>query len=202
VYGDPLEHPQRETYAGNVNSIGLRACYDESKRFGEALTWEYRRKHGVRASIVRLFNTYGPRMHIDDGRAVPAFIGASLAGRAMPVFGTGTQTRSFCYVADTVEALMCVAEDAAADGAVLNIGNPHEITMLELALAVSDATGAPYRVEFTPAAEGDPARRRPDIALVRERYGWEPRTELLEGLCYTVLHFRQAAAGDSLAEAA
>ncbi len=191
VYGDPLEHPQRETYWGNVNPIGPRACYDESKRFGEALLMEYRRAHGVNATIVRIFNTYGPRMNAEDGRVVPEFIAAALTGRPMPLFGEGLQTRSFCYVDDLVEALLLVALDPASDGMVLNLGNPHEITMLELAKVTAAAACVGDRVERLPASEGDPARRRPDIARMRERYGWEPRIPLVEGLARTVAYFRQ-----------
>ena len=190
VYGDPLEHPQRESYWGNVNPIGTRACYDESKRFGEALTFEYRRKHGVNASVVRIFNTYGPGMDLEDGRVVPAFINAALAGRPLPVFGDGTQTRSFCYVSDLVDALLLVAFDGNANGRVFNIGNPHEVTMLELAHAVSAAAGGDGTIEYASAAVDDPARRRPDISKMIERYGWEPDVVLDEGLRRTVAYFR------------
>jgi dTDP-glucose 4,6-dehydratase/UDP-glucuronate decarboxylase len=190
VYGDPLEHPQRESYWGNVNPIGARACYDESKRFGEALTFEYRRKHGVNASVVRIFNTYGPRMGIDDGRVVPAFIGAALARRPLPVFGDGLQTRSLCFVSDLVDALLLVALDGNANGRVFNLGNPHEVTMLELAQAVSEVAGGDGRMEFSAAADDDPSRRRPDISRMIERYGWQPRVDLAEGLRETVAYFR------------
>ena len=190
VYGDPLEHPQSESYWGNVNPIGTRACYDESKRFGEALTFEYHRRHGANASVVRIFNTYGPRMGIDDGRAVPAFIGAALAGQPLPIFGDGLQTRSLCYVSDLVDALLLVALDGNANGRVFNLGNPHEVTMLELARAVSDAAGGDGGLEFSSAAADDPARRRPDISRMIERYGWQPRIELADGLRRTVAYFR------------
>jgi len=199
VYGDPLEHPQRESYWGNVNPIGPRACYDESKRYGEALTFEYRRRHGVNASIVRIFNTYGPRMNADDGRVVPAFIAAALAGEPIPIFGDGRQTRSFCYVSDLVAALLSVMDDGGADGEVLNIGNPEEVTMLDLARAVSRATGGSGDLAFFPAAQDDPARRRPDISRLRQRYGWEPRIDLERGLRDTVRYFAEEA---SLVEAA
>ncbi len=204
VYGDPLEHPQHESYWGNVNPIGPRACYDEGKRFGEALTFEYRRKHGVNASVVRIFNTYGPRMDIDDGRVVPAFISAAFAQRPLPVFGEGQQTRSFCYVSDLVDALLLVALDGNANGRVFNIGNPDEVTVLELAQAVSDAAGGDGNVEFASAAADDPARRRPDITRMIERYGWQPRVDLDEGLRRTVAYFRgvTAEAGALVAEAA
>lgn len=190
VYGDPLEHPQCETYWGNVNPIGPRACYDESKRFGEALTVEYRRAFGVRASIVRIFNTFGPRMNVDDGRVVPAFVKAALEGRPMPLHGHGLQTRSFCYVSDLVAGLLAVAMDESADGEVFNIGNPREVTMLELAAAVAGAVGVEPRVERLPPAPDDPARRRPDITKMRARYGWEPRVSLEDGLRRTVDYVR------------
>ncbi len=192
VYGDPLEHPQQESYWGNVNPIGPRACYDESKRFGEALTLEYRRKHGVNASVVRIFNTYGPRMDVNDGRVVPAFIGAVLAGRPLPVFGDGLQTRSLCFVSDLVEALLLVAFDGNANGRVFNLGNRHEVTMLELARAVSEAAGRDTGVAFSSAAADDPSRRRPDITRMTERYGWQPLVGLAEGLRETVAYFRNS----------
>jgi nucleoside-diphosphate-sugar epimerase len=190
VYGDPLEHPQAETYWGNVNPIGARACYDESKRFGEAMTMEYRRTRGINASIVRIFNTYGPRMNIDDGRVVPEFIAAALAGRPLPVYGDGSQTRSFCYVSDLVEALLLVALDTTADGEVFNAGNPHEITMRELAEQISAACEAECAIAWLPAAPDDPARRRPDITRMQQRYGWSPRIALSDGLRETVAYFR------------
>lgn len=204
VYGDPLEHPQPESYWGNVNPVGPRACYDEAKRFGEALTTEYRRKHGINASIVRLFNTYGPRMNIDDGRVVPEFAAAALRSQPLPVFGDGRQTRSFCYVSDLVEVLLLVALDASADGEVFNLGNPHEVTMLELAETIASAAGGGCEVAFLPAAEDDPARRRPDISRLRGRYGWAPNVELADGIAATVAYFRDeiAAHAGLLTEAA
>ncbi len=192
VYGDPLVHPQPETYWGNVNPIGPRACYDESKRFGEALTEAYRQRHGVNASIVRIFNTYGPRMNIDDGRVVPVFATAALEGRSMPVHGDGRQTRSFCHVSDLVDGLLRVAMDDAADGEVFNIGNPEEVTVLELADAVAKAAGVEPRIEWLPPVPDDPARRKPDIAKMRARYGWEPQVPLAEGLRDTIAYFREA----------
>lgn len=192
VYGDPLTHPQPETYWGNVNPIGPRACYDESKRFGEALTVEYRRRYRVNASIVRIFNTYGPRMNIDDGRVVPAFATACLEGRPMPVRGDGRQTRSFCHVSDLVDGLLRVAMDDAADGEVFNIGNPEEVTVLDLAEAIAQAAGVELNIQWLPAAPDDPARRKPDITKMRARYGWEPRISLAEGLRDTIEYFRAA----------
>lgn len=194
VYGDPLVHPQPETYWGNVNPIGPRACYDESKRFGEALTVEYGRRYGVNVSIVRIFNTYGPRMNVDDGRVIPAFATAALEGRPMPVHGDGRQTRSFCYVSDLVEGLLRVAFDDGAGGEVFNIGNPEEVTVVELAEAVAQAVGAEARIEWLPPVPDDPARRRPDISKMRARYGWEPRVALMEGLRETIAYFRRALA--------
>jgi dTDP-glucose 4,6-dehydratase len=197
VYGDPLEHPQKESYWGNVNPIGPRACYDESKRFGEALTFAYRRVQGVNVSIVRIFNTYGPSMNIDDGRMVPAAISATLAGRPIPIFGDGKQTRSFCYVSDMVEGLLLVALDRDADGEVFNIGNPQEITMLEMAREIALVTGGDGRVVHLPRPEDDPARRRPDIKRMRERYGWRPTVGLAQGLNKTLAYFRAPAVGVS-----
>ena len=191
VYGDPLEHPQRETYWGNVNPIGPRACYDESKRFGEALTMEYRRVHGANVGIIRIFNTYGPRMNAADGRVVPAFIAAALANEPLPVHGDGTQTRSFFYVSDLVEGLLHVAFDREADGMVFNVGNPHEVTMLELAREVLQLTDTDGPIAFQPRGADDPERRRPDISRMRERYGWEPRVSLADGLRETVAYFRE-----------
>ncbi len=192
VYGDPLEHPQRETYWGNVNPIGPRACYDESKRFGEALTFSYRQARGVNATIVRIFNTYGPRMNTDDGRVVPEFISAALDGRPLPIFGDGRQTRSFCYISDLVEGLLLVAMDRESDGCVFNIGNPHEVTMLELAHEIARAAGVGLDVAHLPPVTDDPARRRPDIRRMRERYGWQPQVGLAQGLSETVAYFRRS----------
>jgi len=193
VYGDPLEHPQRESYWGNVNPNGPRACYDESKRFGEALVCEYRRKHGVNASVVRIFNTYGPRMNADDGRVVPSFATAALAGRPLPVAGDGRQTRSFCYVSDLVAGLLLVSLDAEADGDVFNIGSDDEVSMLDLAREVARAAGADETLTFGPAALDDPSRRCPDLTKMRQRYGWRPAISLAEGLRLTVEHFRELA---------
>jgi nucleoside-diphosphate-sugar epimerase len=190
VYGDPLEHPQRETYWGNVNPIGPRACYDESKRFGEALTQEYRRTRGVNTGLVRIFNTYGPRMNRADGRVVPAFVDAALAGEPLPVHGEGLQTRSFCYVDDLVAGLLHVALDRDADGEVFNIGNPHEVTMLDLAREVAEAAGGEPAVCLLPRGADDPARRQPDITRMRGRYGWEPAVPLAEGIRRTLAWFR------------
>jgi nucleoside-diphosphate-sugar epimerase len=197
VYGDPLEHPQRETYWGNVNPVGPRACYDEAKRFGEALTMAYRDQRGVNASTVRIFNTYGPRMNADDGRVVPAFIAAALAGEPLTVHGTGNQTRSLCYVDDLVEGLLTVAFDRDAAGEVFNLGNPSELTVLEIAHLVLERTGSRADLRFVPRTTDDPERRRPDISKMRTRYGWAPRVPLTEGLDHMIAYFRRAAEGQT-----
>lgn len=190
VYGDPLVHPQSESYWGNVDPIGPRSCYDESKRFAEALLMASRRVHGVRASIVRLFNTYGPRMRLNDGRAVPQLLTAAILGEPLTVHGDGSQTRSFCYVSDLVEGLLCVALDDDADGQVFNIGNPAEITIAELAQAILRATGSASPITFVRRPQGDPERRRPDIGKMASRYGWRPSVDLVDGLRSTVAAFR------------
>lgn len=189
VYGDPLVHPQPESYWGNVDPIGPRACYDESKRFGEALVTSMRREHGLRANIVRLFNTYGPRMRRDDGRAIPELVSAALGGRPLPVYGDGLQTRSFCYVDDLVRGLLAVALDDTINGEVFNIGNPTETPIGALADHVRLLTDPSLEVTHVAARPGDPARRRPDISRMRERYGWEPTIDLDTGLRATIASF-------------
>jgi dTDP-glucose 4,6-dehydratase len=187
VYGDPLVHPQVETYWGNVNPIGERAVYDEAKRYAEALTMAYHRHHGVDVRIVRIFNTYGPRMQIDDGRVVTNFVAQALRGEPLTVYGDGTQTRSFCYVDDEVRGLL-----ALLDGPVVgpvNVGNPDEFTMLELAELVLELTGSSATVEHRPLPSDDPKVRRPDITLAREQLGWEPQVALREGLERTIRWF-------------
>jgi nucleoside-diphosphate-sugar epimerase len=190
VYGDPLVHPQPESYWGNVDPIGPRSCYDESKRFAEALIMASRRKRSVRASIVRLFNTYGPRMRLDDGRAIPQLLTAAILGQPLTIHGDGTQTRSFCYVSDLVEGLLHVALDDDADGEVFNIGNPAEITISELADEIRDVARSTAPVIFIDRPPGDPERRRPDITKIRERYGWTPSVGLRDGLRRTEEAFR------------
>lgn len=185
VYGDPLVHPQPETYWGNVDPTGPRSCYDESKRFGEALVFSARRVHGIRANVVRLFNTYGPRMRRDDGRAIPEMIGAALDGRPLPIQGDGMQTRSFCYVSDLVAGLAHVLLDPTLDGEILNIGNPDEITVRDLAETILRLLGLPGTLEFVEARPGDPGRRRPIIDRMIRRYGWIPRVGLEDGLVET-----------------
>jgi dTDP-glucose 4,6-dehydratase len=195
IYGDPLVHPQPEEYWGNVDSIGPRACYDEAKRFGEALITSYRRVTGVRAAIVRIFNTYGPGMRLDDGRVIPELASAALAGRPLRVHGDGTQTRSFQYVDDLVQALVTIGLDPDLDGLVLNIGNPHEVTMNELAARIAALVPGAGPIEHVPGRPGDPQRRKPDIGRIRARYGWEPTVDLDEGLRRTLDPLLHARAG-------
>ena len=186
IYGDPLVHPQPETYWGNVDPVGPRAKYDEAKRFGEALITSFREVHGVRANIVRLFNTYGPRMRADDGRAIPEIASAAIDGRPIPIHGDGSQTRSFCYVSDTVAGILAVGLDRTADGAILNIGNPQEISIRYLAEEIVRLTSSPSTLQFDPRRPGDPERRRPDITRIQERYGWTPTVDLDTGLTDTI----------------
>ena len=188
VYGDPLEHPQRESYWGNVNPIGPRAVYDEAKRFAEAITMAYRRYKKVETRIARIFNTYGPRMRLDDGRVVPSFVGQALAGRSISMFGDGTQTRSFCYVADTVDGLWRLLGSGYAEP--VNVGNPHEMTILAFAQAVQRLMGTSLPIEHRPLPEDDPKVRRPDITRAREILGWEPRVSFDDGMKRTIDWFR------------
>lgn len=187
-YGDPLVHPQVETYWGNVNPVGPRSCYDESKRFAEALTMACHRAWGLRTNIARIFNTYGPRMKLDDGRVVPAFIDQALKGRPLTVFGDGSQTRSFCYVSDLVEGLCRLM--LSDERCPVNLGNPSEITILEFAKSIQRVMGAECRIQFEPLPEDDPKKRRPDITKARKVLGWEPCVGLDEGLRLTVEYFR------------
>ena len=190
VYGDPLIHPQPEEYWGNVDPVGPRSCYDESKRFGEALVVAARHEGGLRANIVRPFNTYGPSMRRDDGRVIPEMISAALERRPLTIHGDGLQTRSFCYVSDLVAGLRHVLLDEEADGQILNIGNPREITMLDLARRIIHVSGGGGDVRFVDARPGDPERRRPIIKRMQTRYGWSPRVQLTDGLRQTVAAFR------------
>jgi dTDP-glucose 4,6-dehydratase len=188
IYGDPLVHPQTEEYWGNVNTIGPRGCYDEAKRFAEAITMAYHRQHGVDTRIVRIFNTYGPRMRLNDGRVVPAFISQALTGKPITVFGSGKQTRSFCYVSDLIEGiyrLMMSGYDLP-----VNIGNPTERTMLEFADAILKATGAKSKLVFKPLPQDDPKQRKPDITKARKILKWTPQVPLAEGLVKTIAYFR------------
>jgi dTDP-glucose 4,6-dehydratase len=189
VYGDPLQHPQREDYWGNVNPIGPRGVYDESKRFAEAMAMAYHRTHGMQVRIGRFFNTYGPRMRLGDGRVVPAFMEQALRGLPLTVNGDGRQTRSFCYVDDLVEGIVRLA--ASKENAPVNLGNPVEISILEFAGRILSATGSRSPVVHAPAMEDDPKVRRPDIGKARSLLGWEPRIPLEEGLPRTIENFRE-----------
>jgi dTDP-glucose 4,6-dehydratase len=188
-YGDPHIHPQVETYWGNVNPVGPRSCYDESKRFAEALTMAWHRVRHVRTNIVRIFNTFGPRMKLDDGRVVPAFLGQALRGEPLTVFGTGSQTRSFCYVSDLVEGIYRLMQ--SDERYPVNIGNPREMTILEFASHIRALTGAASEIVFRPLPEDDPKQRRPDIGKARALLGWEPRVSLEDGLRETIEYFRK-----------
>ena len=189
VYGDPLVHPQPEEYWGNVNSVGPRGCYDEAKRFSEALTMAYHQQHGVKTRIVRIFNTYGPRMRVKDGRVVPAFISQALANEPITVFGKGDQTRSFCHYSDLLEGIFrLMMSDYHLP---VNIGNPQEFTMLEFAREIVAATGSQSRVVFRPLPQDDPKQRRPVITKAQTLLGWEPKVPLREGLVDTIAYFRK-----------
>jgi len=187
-YGDPLVHPQPETYWGNVNPIGPRGVYDEAKRFAEAMTMAYQRAHGVDTRIVRIFNTYGERMRPRDGRVVPALIGQALAGEPMTVFGDGSQTRSFCYVSDLIEGIYRLLQSQEKEP--VNIGNPAELSVLEFARTIQTITGTRSQIVYRPLPVDDPKVRQPDITKARTRLGWEPRVLLEEGLVRTVEYFR------------
>ena len=189
VYGDPLVHPQREDYWGNVNPIGPRGVYDEAKRFAEAITMAYQRAHGVETRIVRIFNTYGPRMRIEDGRAIPAFVGQALRGLEVTVFGDGSQTRSLCYVSDLVDGIFRLM--LSDEREPVNVGNPAELSMRELAETIVRLTGSGSRIVERPLPVDDPKRRRPDITRARTLLGWEPSVSLEEGLPRTIDYFRR-----------
>jgi dTDP-glucose 4,6-dehydratase len=186
-YGDPEVHPQVETYWGHVNPVGPRSCYDESKRFTEALTMAYHRQHGLPTNIARIFNTYGPRMKLDDGRVVPAFLGQALRGQPLTIFGDGSQTRSFCYVSDMVDGLYRLMQ--SAERYPVNLGNPREMTILEFARHILALTGSRSEIVFEPLPVDDPRQRRPDITKARTLLGWEPQVDLEEGLRHTVDYF-------------
>jgi dTDP-glucose 4,6-dehydratase len=188
VYGDPLVHPQPETYWGNVNPVGPRGCYDEAKRFAEALTIAYRNEHRLETRIVRIFNTYGPRMRLNDGRVVPAFISQALGHKPITVFGDGSQTRSFCFCSDLIEGIYRLM--MSGESMPVNIGNPHEMTMLEFAEATIKATRSRSRIVFRPLPQDDPKQRRPDITRARRLLRWEPKVPLSQGLRETIRYFR------------
>jgi dTDP-glucose 4,6-dehydratase len=189
VYGDPLEHPQKETYWGNVNPVGPRGVYDEAKRFAEAMTVAYHRYHGLDTKIVRIFNTYGPRMRINDGRAVPSFIGQALRGEDVTVFGDGNQTRSFCYIDDLVDGIIRLMLSDLNDP--VNIGNPHEMTIEQMARTIIAMTGSSSKLVHRPLPTDDPKVRQPDITCARQLLGWEPKVRLEEGLVKTIEYFRK-----------
>ena len=188
IYGDPLVHPQREDYWGNVNTIGPRGCYDEAKRFAEALTMAYHREHGIETRIVRIFNTYGPRMRLNDGRVVPSFIGSALRNKPLAVFGDGSQTRSFCYCADLIEGIyrLMMSDEVLP----VNIGNPREMTVLEFAREIIRLTGSKSKIVFKPLPKDDPKQRKPDIGKARRLLKWEPKVDLESGLQETISYFR------------
>ncbi len=187
-YGDPLEHPQRESYWGNVNPVGLRSCYDESKRYAEAITMAYHRVHGLRTNIARIFNTYGPRMALNDGRVVPAFVDQALRGADLTVFGDGSQTRSFCYVSDMVDGLLRLSE--SDERFPVNLGNPVEMTILEFADQIRARFDTALGIQFRALPSDDPKIRRPDIAKAKQVLGWTPKVPLDEGLTITIDYFK------------
>jgi dTDP-glucose 4,6-dehydratase len=188
VYGDPLEHPQKESYWGNVNPVGPRGVYDEAKRFAEAMTMAYHRYHGVDTKIVRIFNTYGPRMRVNDGRAVPAFMSQALRNEDVTVFGDGSQTRSFTYISDLVDGIIRLMLSDTNDP--VNVGNPVEMTIKQIAETIIRMTGATSRLIYKPLPTDDPKQRRPDITRARTLLGWEPKVQLEEGLVKTIEYFR------------
>lgn len=191
AYGDPLEHPQRESYWGNVNPVGPRSCYDESKRFGEAITMVYFRNFGVDARIIRIFNTYGPHSDPGDGRIVPNFITQAMAGEPITVYGDGSQTRSLCYVSDLIEGILAAMFTEGTTGEVINLGNPEEHPVLDYAYIINEFCGSRSEIQFRPLPEDDPTRRCPDISKARSLLGWQPRVGLDEGLRRTIDWFRQ-----------
>jgi dTDP-glucose 4,6-dehydratase len=188
VYGDPLVHPQSEEYWGNVNPIGPRGVYDEAKRFAEAMTMAYHRVHGVDTRIIRIFNTYGPRMRLEDGRAIPNFITQALRGEDISIFGDGSQTRSFCFIADLVDGIYRVL--ISGETRPVNLGNPQELTILELANEIVRLTASRSKIVYTPLPQDDPKRRQPDISRASQLCGWEPKVEFAAGLSETIAYFR------------
>jgi len=191
VYGDPEIHPQREDYWGKVNPIGIRSCYDEGKRAAECLMMDYHRKNQVDVKIARIFNTYGPRMAVNDGRVISNFIVQALKGKDITVYGDGVQTRSFCYVDDLISGLICLMETPDGFTGPVNLGNPQEFTIIELAQTIIRRTGSRSKIVFQPRPSDDPAQRKPDISLAGEVLGWQPRVALDEGLEKTIAYFRK-----------
>lgn len=198
VYGDPEVHPQREDYWGHVNPVGVRSCYDEGKRAGEALAADFRRFHGVDSRIIRIFNTYGPRMSHTDGRVVSNLIVQALQNRPLTIYGQGTQTRSFCYVDDLVDGMVRVMAAESCPGPI-NLGNPAEVSMLEFAGVVLELTGSSSEIAFRTLPQDDPTRRRPDITQARTALGWEPKVSLRDGLTATIRYFKQVLADEARA---
>jgi dTDP-glucose 4,6-dehydratase len=194
-YGDPLEHPQKETYWGNVNSIGPRSVYDEAKRFAEAVTMAYHRYYGVDTRIVRIFNTYGPRMQLNDGRVIPNFMKQAFRGEDLTVYGDGTQTRSFCYVKDEVEGFLRLAQ--CDEHFPVNIGNPEEFTIIDCARRVIEITGSTSRIRYEKLPQDDPKQRKPDITKAKTLLGWEPKIDLETGLRMSLDYFREAVAAEA-----
>ena len=190
VYGDPTEHPQTESYWGNVNPIGPRACYDEGKRCAETLFFDYYRQHKLQIRVIRIFNTYGPRMHPNDGRVVSNFIVQALKNEPITLYGTGQQTRSFCYVDDLITAMIAMMDQDEMVGPV-NLGNPAENTIKELALMIREIAGSTSEIVYRPLPQDDPVRRRPDITLAKKKLGWEPKIPIREGLARTIAYFRE-----------
>lgn len=192
VYGDPKEHPQRETYWGNVNPVGPRACYDESKRFGEMMTMVYHQKYKLDARIIRIFNTYGPRMRVNDGRVISNLINQAISGSQMTVYGDGTQTRSFCYVSDLVDGIMRAMFEDKTIGEVINLGNPEEYRMVDLAHKIKDMMGAASEIVFRDLPPDDPQERQPEITKAKTLLGWEPKISVTEGLSKTVKYYQSS----------
>jgi UDP-glucuronate decarboxylase len=190
VYGDPIEHPQRESYWGNVNPIGVRSCYDEGKRCAETLFFDYHRQHKLNIRVVRIFNTYGPRMHPNDGRVVSNFVLQALRNDPITIYGSGSQTRSFCYVDDLVTGLIAMMDQNEIIGPV-NMGNPGEYSIKELAMMIKEISGSSTEIVFRPLPQDDPVRRKPDITLAREKLGWDPKISIREGLLHTIEYFRK-----------
>ncbi|NOY69632.1 MAG: SDR family oxidoreductase [Deltaproteobacteria bacterium] len=190
VYGDPVEHPQTESYRGNVNPIGIRACYDEGKRCAETLFFDYYRQHGLQIKVARIFNTYGPKMQVNDGRVISNFIVSALANRPITIYGDGSQTRSFCYVDDLIDGLIALMESPDSVTGPINLGNTKEMTISDIAKKIIELTGSKSEIVYHPLPAEDPTRRRPDISLATGQLGWKPRTSLDEGLQKTIEYFK------------
>jgi UDP-glucuronate decarboxylase len=189
VYGDPKEHPQKESYWGNVNPIGVRSCYDEGKRAAETLFFDYNRQHNVPIKVIRIFNTYGPHMHPEDGRVVSNFIVQALSNKPITIYGDGSQTRSFCFVSDLIQGMTSFMKEDGYLGP-LNLGNPNEVSMLDLAEIIIDLTNSNSEIEFLDLPKDDPTRRKPDISLAKNTINWEPKVSLIEGLKQTIDYFK------------